>query len=424
MKTKTGALLLTLLFAVASSTAWSEELYEKSLDDEGYFLRVKTAAAVEKSQAELAARNFSMIRPAAKADLDSTQKLYHFVNDLRYKAQLVEESASSRTARYRSARAAQVHFKDLVNVAKSRLAVERSDVNKRFTLTEEVARTSSRVDWALQFYKYAKGMETFDDMEYHQDEIRRTISYAVREHDRAELIYKKATDDSYQSNVASIYRRLNDSVDAYNAYYQSIIDAKAEFNKANSGVLELLGDEWVTDWPTFNYTQPCPADKTPAVAIVVHGRHVAARVKKQSDGSFKFFHEDRDISTVFPDMISRCAAIAVPKSAIATESPAYGGIEHYRRWWMSEGTPRTDEDEIKAIIDLINLAFDALPEARIYLVHGYDGGSLANKVMDRLRNDPNDNIFKIYGHVTVNPRTGEYIGHNLDGTSWSSLDLD
>jgi hypothetical protein len=47
-------------------------------------------------------------------------------------------------------------------------------------------------------------------------EIRRTISYAVREHDRAELIYKKATDDSYQSNVASIYRRLNDSVDAYN----------------------------------------------------------------------------------------------------------------------------------------------------------------------------------------------------------------
>jgi hypothetical protein len=64
-------------------------------------------------------------------------------------------------------------------------------------------------------------------------------------------------------------------------------------------------------------------------------------VEKQSDGSFKSFH---DVSTIFPDMISNCIAIAVPKSKFTTESLAYGGIEYYRQWQMSEGTPRTDED--------------------------------------------------------------------------------
>jgi hypothetical protein len=63
---------------------------------------------------------------------------------------------------------------------------------------------------------------------------------------------------------------------------------------------------------------------------------------------------------------------------------------------MSEKTPRTDYDEIIATIDLVNLAFDSLPEAHIYLVYGNDGGALAKKVMDRLRDDPNGNIFKIY----------------------------
>jgi hypothetical protein len=50
----------------------------------------------------------------------------------------------------------------------------------------------------------------------------------------------------------------------------------------------------------------------------------------------------------------------------------------------------------------------------------YDGSGevarTAKKVMDRLRDDPNENIFKIYGHITVDTKTGEYIGHNLDGT--------
>jgi hypothetical protein len=420
MKKIIYTVLLTLIFAGSSSTAISEELYEKSLDDEGVSLRVKSEAAVTRSQAELAAIALSMIRTAAKADLDSTQTLYHVVNDFRYKAQLVEESARSRTAIYRSARAAQVHFKDLVNVLKSRLSVERSDVNKRFTLKEELARATVRKAWALQFYYYANGMKTFDDMEYHQDEVRSIISHAVRERDRADLMHEKAVYNSYTPSAARIYKRLNDSIDAYNAYYQSIIDAKAEFNKANLSVTELLGDEWVIDWATFNYTLPCAVENTPVTAIVVHGTNYAVRVYEQDDGSFKNRH---DVSVALTDMISNCFAIAVPKSTLTIESPDYGGIEYYRQWQMSEGTPRTDEDEILAIINLINLAFESLPESHIYLVHGYDSGSLANKVTDRLRDDPNENVFKIYGNITVNTETGEYIGHNLDGTEWSSNDL-
>ncbi|SMG63316.1 secreted protein, partial [methanotrophic bacterial endosymbiont of Bathymodiolus sp.] len=86
MKTKIHAALLALLLVVALPTASSEPLYAKSLDDEGVSLRVKSAAAVTRSQNELAAIAKSIIRPAAKADLDSTQTLYHVVNDLRYKA--------------------------------------------------------------------------------------------------------------------------------------------------------------------------------------------------------------------------------------------------------------------------------------------------------------------------------------------------
>ncbi|SMG63315.1 hypothetical protein BMETH_15941376575, partial [methanotrophic bacterial endosymbiont of Bathymodiolus sp.] len=118
------------------------------------------------------------------------------------------------------------------------------------------------------------------------------------------------------------------------------------------------------------------------------------------------------------------AVIAVPKSGTGARVDWSGDVSHYREWWMSEKTPRTDYDEIIATIDLVNLAFDSLPEAHIYLVYGNDGGALAKKVMDRLRDDPNENIFKIYGHITVDTETGEYIGHNLDGTAWLSRDLD
>jgi hypothetical protein len=33
----------------------------------------------------------------------------------------------------------------------------------------------------------------------------------------------------------------------------------------------MLANGWVTDQPTFNYKLPCDLDKTPAVAVVVHG---------------------------------------------------------------------------------------------------------------------------------------------------------
>jgi 6-pyruvoyl-tetrahydropterin synthase len=120
-------------------------------------------------------------------------------------------------------------------------------------------------------------MKTFNDMPYQKDDVKSIISHAMKELDRAGLMRDKAFYNSYTPSVARIYKRLNDSIDAYNAYYQSIIDAKAEFNKANSNVTEMLGDEWVIDWATFNYTLPCAVENTPVTAIVVHGTNYAVR---------------------------------------------------------------------------------------------------------------------------------------------------
>jgi dihydrodipicolinate reductase len=46
---------------------------------------------LEKASAEIASRGVGIIRPAAAADLESTQQLYYFIDDIRYKAQLIEE---------------------------------------------------------------------------------------------------------------------------------------------------------------------------------------------------------------------------------------------------------------------------------------------------------------------------------------------
>ena len=349
--------------------------------------------------------------------------MYYFIDDIRYKAQLQEENSRSRTAKYRSARAAQVHWLDLLNVVSSRLGTDRANVKKKFTLEEEAARASSRSDWTLQFYRYSKGMEDFDDIEYHQDELRRTLIVAAVGHKRALDVYKKASDDLYRASVASINKRRDESISTYNAYYESVVDAHKTFNEDNKTVEELLPDAWVTDWATFNYIMPCAEKDTPVIAIVVNGTNSRRLLK------YEYFTNDvteytESVSIAFDDMIARCAVIAVPKSGLSATVGWGGDVFHYREWWMSENTPRTDEDEIIATIDLVNLAFDSLPEAHIYLVYGADEGELAKKVMDRLRDDPNENIFKIYGHITVDTKTGEYIGHNLDGTEWASNELD
>jgi hypothetical protein len=59
----------------------------------------------------------------------------------------------------------------------------------------------------------------------------------------------------------------------------------------------------------------------------------------------------------------------------------------------------------------------SLLEAHIYLVYGADEGELAKKVMDRLRDDPNENIFKIYGHINCNYSAPRY--HVIKGNTYT-----
>jgi hypothetical protein len=122
-------------------------------------------------------------------------------------------------------------------------------------------------------------------------------------------------------------------------------------------------------------------------------------------------------------MVSKCITIVAPKSGLSAMVDKNGDVSHYRKWWMSEKTPRTEMDEIEAAFAIINLQSDNLGKP-IYLVHGIDKGELANRVMIEYLFYNNKNKAKIQGYITVNTETGEYIGHNLDGTEWLSRDLD
>jgi hypothetical protein len=103
---------------------------------------------------------------------------------VRYKAQLLEHRVNSLTGeaehKAQSAQAAQVHWLDLLNVVSSRLPADKANVNKRFTLEEEIRRASVRADWTSQFLGYTKGMRKFDDIFHHQTEMRNTIIFCIK----------------------------------------------------------------------------------------------------------------------------------------------------------------------------------------------------------------------------------------------------
>jgi hypothetical protein len=44
-----------------------------------------------------------------------------------------------------------------------------------------------------------------------------------------------------------------------------------------------------------------------------------------------------------------------------------GDVSHYRKWWMSEKTPRTEMDEIEAAFAIINLSSTAYIFVFIYI---------------------------------------------------------
>jgi hypothetical protein len=408
------------------STAYADEAYKANLNDIASTRDSMKATARAKANREREVPSWKGHLISTKQAMDNTQRLYYQIDALRYKNQLLEETSGLSSYVDDSVRAAQVHYLDLLNVVSARLSIDKSNHKKSYTQKGEKSRALSKLEWAKKFLGYVEGMSKFSDINFNgipfqQVDLEKTFANARDQISRAKKHYIKASNAVEAFSERKILERYNRDISKADRFYQSYVDAKAEFNEDNLPVKEVLSDDWVVDQSTFNYILPCDADKTLGVVIVVHGTNVADLVEEQRDGSFKSSH---DVSIAFSDMVSKCIAIAVPKSGLSAIAPFDGGVEYYRQWWMSEHTARTDEDEINATIDLINLAFDALPGTPIYLVYGHDDGVLATKVMGRLRNDPNGNIFKTYGYITVNKETGEYMGHNLDGTSWFSKDLD
>ncbi|SMG66855.1 secreted protein [methanotrophic bacterial endosymbiont of Bathymodiolus sp.] len=424
MKQILKALLILTAFTALQVNAENES-YTANLDDIAIQRDAMKESARGKANREREVPSWKGYLISTKQAMDNTQRLYYQIDELRYKNQLVEERWGDSSYVDDAAEAAQVHYLDLLNVVSARLSIDKANNKKSFTQQGEKDRALGKLNWAKKFLGYVEGMSKFEDMDfsgtyYQQTDLDTTFKNARDQIARAQKHYTKAANAVEAFSERKILERYNRDIAKADRFYQGYVDAKTEFNESHTLVTELLDDGWIIDQKTFNYILPCDADKTPGVAIIVHGTNIAALVEEQEDGSFKSTH---DVSVVFPDMMSKCIAIAVPKSGMSETAPFNGGIEYYRQWWMADKTPRTEDDEIKATIDLINLAFDALPEAHIYLVYGYDAGVLASHVIDRLKSDPNENVFKIYGHVTVNYQTGVYTGHDLDGTTWSSTDM-
>jgi hypothetical protein len=421
MKKLINILLLSVL--TISNYSYAEELYKENIYIAKYDLENKKRRAEFVAEIDRGKRTESRLRPIIRNDLNSTQELYYFIDNIRYKAQLLENQVNSMTGeaehKAKSAQAAQVHWLDLLNVVSSRLPTDKANVNKRFTLEEEIRRASVRADWTSQFLDYARGMRKFDDIFHHQTEMRNTIAYAERENSRAEAIYKQATSDFYNVSDEQVNKRFNKTVADAKAYVQSIIDAHNEFNTKNHEVIETLDDIWTVDNSTFNYTLPCPIETTMGVAIVVHGTNWRDIAVKDEEGNPIY---PAGVSIAFDHMLDKCIAIVVPKSGLSAEVDWVGNITYSRDWWMSESTPRTIEGEVQATIDLINLAYEAIKKP-IYLVYGHDNGVLASRVIIQSLLSSSEETSNLIGYIVVDKETGEYIGHNLNGTSWSSTDL-
>ncbi|SMG67130.1 secreted protein [methanotrophic bacterial endosymbiont of Bathymodiolus sp.] len=103
-----------------------------------------------------------------------------FIDNIRYKAQLLEEKLRSGDLR-NSHRAAQVHWKYLLNVVSTRLPIDEANASKLYTYQEELDRAKNKLEWLYTFKSYVVGMESFNDIEYNQDELKATKEYVNKQ---------------------------------------------------------------------------------------------------------------------------------------------------------------------------------------------------------------------------------------------------
>jgi hypothetical protein len=206
----------------------------------------------------------------------------------------------------------------------------------------------------------------------------------------------------------------------HNAFAKVKVSTEGMINSEGVIIVDpMLDDSWITDQPTFNYRVPCDMDKINAVVIFVHGTNQVDYLKNRNNNNVPI--TVADMSSTYPNFDKFCVITAIPKSEVGSLSGLEGTPRFYRRWWMSKGDSlghTTDADEIKAIINLIELAKDAVKKP-IFLAMGHDKGRLVSKIIASVGADfYTDGT--LTGLVYVDATSGEFAAHFFNGTLWLS----
>ena len=215
-------LILTFLVFSTSVSYAKEDLTETLNNAYSEHDRRKTNARRSAEQ-ERRERIVKRVSVNIENSLNNTQHLYWFIDNIRYKAQLLEEKLRSGDLR-NSHRAAQVHWKDLLNVVSTRLPIDRANASKLYTYQEELDRAKNKLEWLYTFKSYVVGMESFNDIEYNQDELKATKEYVNKQVTVATTIKTSALSNTLKYLEKDILRRLNKKLANADVYLRSIIN--------------------------------------------------------------------------------------------------------------------------------------------------------------------------------------------------------
>ena len=422
MKRLFTLLTLLALLLVSFNYVYASEAYKANLNDIASTRESMKSTARIKANREREVPSWKGHLISTKQAMDNTQRLYYQIDEIRYKNQLLQESWGTSSSIHKTARASQVHYLDLLNIVSARLSIDKANNKKSYTQQGEKDRALSKLNWANTFLNYVEDMSklgdmNFDTVTFQRTDLATTYKNARDQIARAQKHYTKAANAVEAFSERKILERMNRDIDKANDFYQSYVQAKADFNEDNAAVKEVLLNDWTTDQPTFNYTLPCDLKDISAVGIIVHGKDRRDILEKQEDGSLKY---PKDISIAFDKFRNSCVAIVVPKSSIGAFVDDEGKVSYFRDWKMSNLDQNIIlKEEINNIINLIYIAKDVVKKP-VYLVYGHDEGALSIKVLDELKKRSDINQmhpdYPIKGYVVIDTTTGEFTVHDLEDT--------
>jgi hypothetical protein len=74
---------------------------------------------------------------------------------------------------------------------------------------KELDRARNKLEWLITFKSYVTGMESFDDIKYHQDDLKATKSYVNSQIAVAKNIKNSALNNILKHLKSDILKRLN-----------------------------------------------------------------------------------------------------------------------------------------------------------------------------------------------------------------------